>query len=168
MVKGTEIASAIVILAGLSVCFYPLASGYLDSVPVLDNRWDMAHTALLILGGILVAFGVGLEYRAQEVELSRVTRSRKKGRKAGKGATSRIPNIRDAFVTGWGLSSMLLLPIGVAFYYMEMSTKFEGLRPSHTILFGFYLAGIIALPVALQFTKMAIRPGKRTSGRSGR
>jgi sterol desaturase/sphingolipid hydroxylase (fatty acid hydroxylase superfamily) len=153
MARGTTVASLLIILAGLAICVYPLASGYSQSLPLLDNVWGMGHSLMLICGGVLVALGVGLEYRAEQVELTRITRADKKRRKD---ASVKRPEIRDAFITGWALGTMILVSLGVVFFYAEMSAQFEGIRPAHTLLFGFYLGAVIAMPLGLYFAKLAL------------
>ena len=155
MAKGTEIASAVIILAGLALCMYPLAVGYVDSLPALGKDWSMAHNVLFLGGGFLTLIGVLIEYRAEQVELTRVTRSKRKG----DGGEKKVPMLRDAFIVGWSGWAMLLLPIGVAFYYAELASQFNGLKPGHALLFGFYLGAVIALPLALWFSKKAVHQG---------
>jgi hypothetical protein len=62
--RSTEISCAFLVLVGLVVAMLPLASGYTDAIPGIDNTWSMIHSAMLLGGGLLVALGVGLDYRA--------------------------------------------------------------------------------------------------------
>jgi len=164
MAKGTLIISIILTILGLAVCAYPLASGFVGDIPGLTSQWSVAHSLMMIGGGVLVAVGVWIELRAEQVERTRLVRSsaRKKD-----GGTDQV-SIRESFVTGWSLAAMVLLPVAVGMFYIGVNEHFEGLRKSHGLMFGLYLAAVLALPIALYFTKMALHQKSKAKGRSAR